>query len=165
VSVREGELLYGDGKTLEAGERIHYGFQGDTVVYSTPDAYYYAHARYLPLLLLPREFELLFSVGGVIKPFTPGTGFLTTIGADAACTVAWTVDVNFRSGPGTENPIRQGVAGGYYDNADGRAAAADGSLWWRLADGIWLAVDDTYTAGACGDESVPLVEPPPLPSG
>ena len=165
VSVLEGEVSYGDGKTLKAGDQMQYGFQGDNVVFGKPEAYYYAHARYLPLPLLPREFELPFSLGGVLKPFTPGTGFLTTIPADATCTLAWTGDVNIRSGPGTEYPIRRGIPGGFYANADGRAVAKDGSLWWRMADGIWIAVDNTYTAGACGDDVIPLVDAPPLQSG
>ncbi|MBZ0288347.1 MAG: SH3 domain-containing protein, partial [Anaerolineae bacterium] len=165
VSVLEGEVLYGDGKTLEAGDQMQYGFQGDTVVYGPVTEYYYAHARYLPLPLLPREFELKFSLGGVIKPFTPGTGFLTGIAADAPCTVAWTGDVNLRSGPGTEYAIRRGLPGGFYAIADGRAAATDGSLWWRLADGIWIAQDNTFYAGACGDDVIPLVDAPPLASG
>lgn len=165
VSVLEGELLYGDGETLEAGERIQYGFQTDTIVFSSPEAYYFSRARYLPLQLLPREFELSFSLGGVIKPFTPGTGFLTTIAADAACTVAWTADVNLRAGPGTDYPIRQGVPGGFYANPDGRAVGNDERVWWRLADGIWIAVDNTFTAGACEQDAVPLVAAPPLQPG
>jgi len=162
VSVLEGELLYGAGATLKAGERMQYGYQADTIVYGEPEAYYYARARYLPLPLLPREFELVFSLGGVIKPFTPGTGFLTTIPVDAACTVAWSVDVNLRAGPGTDYPIRQGVPGGFYANPDGRAVGSDQRVWWRLADGIWIAVDNTFTAGACEMDAVPLVDAPAL---
>ena len=101
----------------------------------------------------------------MIKPFAPGTGFLTTIPADAACTVAWTVDVNLRAGPGTDYPIRQGVPGGYYGNPDGRAVGSDERVWWRLAEGIWITVDNTYTAGDCEQDAVPLVDAPPLQSG
>lgn len=165
VSLLEGELAYGDGKTLEAGDQMQYGYQGDNLVYGAVEEYYFVHARYLPLPLLPREFELPFSLGGVIHTFTPGTGFLTSIAPDAQCTLAWTGDVNLRSGPGTEYSIRRGLPGGYYANADGRAAAKDGSLWWRIADGIWIAVDNAFTAGACGDDQVPLVDAPPVQSG
>jgi hypothetical protein len=165
VSVLEGEMLYGDGLTLEAGERMQYGFQTDTIVFGAVEDYYFSRARYLPLQLLPREFELSFSLGGVIKPFTPGTGFLTTIADDAPCTAAWSADINLRGGPGTDYPIRQGVPGGFYANPDGRAVGSDQRVWWRLADGIWIAVDNTFTAGACDQDAVPLVIAPPLQSG
>lgn len=163
LSLLEGELLYDNGRTLEPAERMEYGFQGDTILYSTPIEYDYANARYLPLVLLPREFELPFALGGVIFPFTPGTGFLQTFTADSPCVAAWTADVNLRGGPGTNYPIRRGVTGGYYGNPDARAIGSDGAVWWRLGEGVWIAADSTFTAGACG--TLPLVSPPPLPTG
>jgi len=161
VSVLEGKANYTEIQ-WSSGENTDYGYQGDTLSITQPEDYNYAHARYLPLQLLPYEFELPFSLGGVISPFTPGTGFLNGVAADAACTVAWTVDVNIRSGPGTDYPIRRGVSGGYYSLPDARAVGTDGAVWWRLLDGIWLAANNTAAGGACGN--LPLVEPPPLPA-
>lgn len=163
LSLLEGELFYNDGYRLKPAERIEYGFQGSTINYSSPVEYDYANARYLPLVLMPREFELPFSLGGVIFPFTPGTGFLQTFTADSACVAAWTVDVNLRGGPGTNYPIRRGVTGGFYGNPDARAIGSDGAVWWRLGEGVWIAADNTAAAGACGN--LPLVSPPPLPAG
>ncbi|MCA0455893.1 MAG: SH3 domain-containing protein [Chloroflexi bacterium] len=163
LSLLEGELLYNNGYRLKPAESIEYGFQGSTILYTPPVEYDYANARYLPLVLLPREFELPFSLGGVIFPFTPGTGFLQTFTADSPCVAAWTVDVNLRSGPGTNYPIRRGVTGGYYGNPDARAIGSDGAVWWRLGEGVWIAADNTAAAGACGN--LPLVSPPPLPAG
>lgn len=162
LSMLEGDLFYNDGYRLEPAERIEYGFQGSTIIYSSPVEYDYANARYLPLVLLPREFELPFSLGGVIFPFTPGTGFLQTFTAESACVAAWTVDVNLRGGPGTNYPIRRGVTGGFYGNPDARAIGSDGAVWWRLGADVWIAADSTAAAGACG--TLPLVSPPPLPS-
>ena len=162
LTALEGGAIYEDGKTLETGERLTYGYQGDAIVYGAPEEYNFARARYLPLQLLPREFELAFSVGGLLYPFTPGTGFLTTIAADARCTVAWSVDVNLRAGPGTAYPIRRGVAAGYYGYPDARALDSEGRMWWRLAEAVWLAVDNTAGAGAC--DQVPIIEAPPLPA-
>jgi hypothetical protein len=162
LSILEGEVLYADGKRLKPAERLEYGFQGKDVVYGSPSEYDYANARYLPLVLLPREFELPFALGGVIFPFTPGTGFLQTFAADSPCITAWTADVNLRGGPGTNYPIRRGVTGGFYGKPDARAVGSDGAVWWRLVEGIWIAADNTATAGACG--TLPLVPPPPLPS-
>ena len=141
---------------------MRFGTEGDTMFFDAPTDYNYVLARNLPLALLPRPIELPFSTGGLITPFEPGTGFLNTIPADAACTVAWTANVNLRAGPGTNYPIRQGIAGGYYALPDSRAVGTDGRLWWRLADAIWLAADNTAAAGACG--SLPLVDTPPLPA-
>lgn len=162
VSLLEGSLNYADIQALEVGRKIQYGYQGDVIQYEAPEEYNYARARYLPLQLLPREFELPFSLGGVIFPFTPGTGFLNTIAPEAACTTAWTVDVNIRSGPGTNYPIRRGVPGGYFVRPDARAVGSDGAIWWRVVEGVWLAANNTAAAGACG--SLPLVEAPPLPA-
>lgn len=162
LSMLEGELFYADGRRLKPAEEIEYGFQGDTITYSAPVEYDYANARYLPLVLLPREFELPFSLGGVIFSFTPGTGFLQTFTTDSPCVAAWTVDVNLRGGPGTNYPIRRGVTGGFYGKPDARAIGSDGAVWWRLVEGVWIAADNTVAAGACG--TLPLVSPPPLPS-
>ena len=162
LSVLEGEVLYADGKRLKPAERLEYGFQGDKVLYGSPSEYDYANARHLPLVLLPHEFELPFALGGVIFPFTPGTGFLQTFAATSPCVAAWTADINLRGGPGTNYPIRRGVAGGFYGKPDARAVGSDGAVWWRLVDGVWIAADYTAAAGACGD--LPLVSPPPLPS-
>jgi hypothetical protein len=162
LSILEGEVFYDDGKQLKPAERIEYGFQGDKVLYGSPSEYDYANARYLPLVLFPREFELPFALGGVIFPFTPGTGFLQTFAADSPCIAAWTADVNLRGGPGTSYPIRRGVIGGFYGKPDARAVGSDGAVWWRLVDGVWIAADNTAVAGSCG--TLPVVAPPPLPS-
>lgn len=163
ISVLEGYLWYGEerGQTLNAGERLHYSYDGRRLTLSTqPEEYAFVRARYLPLPLLPREFALPFALGDVLFPFEPGAGFLTSIPLDAACVAAWAGDVNLRSGPGTNYPLRRGVPGGYYAYPDARAI--NGGVWWRLADGIWVAADVTVTAGACG--ALPLVDPPPLPN-
>jgi len=162
MSMLEGELFYSDGYRLKPAQRVEYGFQGSKIVYSNPAEYDYANARYLPLVLMPREFELPFSLGGVIFSFTPGTGFLQTFTADSPCVAAWTADVNLRGGPGVNYPIRRGISGGFYGNPDARAIGSDGAVWWRLVDGVWIAADSTFTAGACG--TLPLVSPPPMPS-
>ncbi len=163
LSTLEGEVFYADGRRLKPAQRMEYGYQGDTIKYDAPSEYDFANARYLPLVLLPREFELPFSLGGVIFPFTPGTGFLQTFTADSPCVSAWTADVNLRGGPGTNYPIRRGVTGGFYGNPEARAIGSDGAVWWRLVEGVWIAADNTFAAGSCG--TLPLVAPPPLPSG
>jgi uncharacterized protein YraI len=163
LSLLEGELFYADSQRLAPAQQIEYGFQGDVIEYGLPQDYDYANALNLPLVFLPRTFELPFSLGGVIFPFTPGAGFLQTIPAEGQCTAAWSVDVNLRAGPGTNYPIRRGVAAGFYGLPDARAVGSDGAIWWRLVEGVWIAADNTAAAGACG--TLPLVAPPPLPAG
>ncbi|MCB9453459.1 MAG: SH3 domain-containing protein [Anaerolineaceae bacterium] len=163
VSVLEGHLWYGEERlqTINAGERLHFAYDGRQLTAAAqPEDYAFVRARYLPLPLLPREFALPFALGDVVFPFEPGSGFLTSIPLDAACVAAWAGDVNLRGGPGTAYPLRQGVPGGYYAYPDARAI--NGGVWWRLAEGIWIAADVTVTAGDCGN--LPLVDPPPLPN-
>lgn len=164
VSVLEGAAFYGDGQRLEQGQAMQYGFTGDRIVYSVATDYRFYRARYLPLPLLPREFELPFSLGGLLTPFTTGVGYLSTIPADGACTVGWSVDINLRAGPGAEYPIRRGIASGFYGLPDGRALGSDGQVWWRLADDVWLSSANTASGGDCSVEAVPLVLAPPLPA-
>jgi hypothetical protein len=159
VSVLEGSALLGTGDdafTLNVGERLHYPFNGQTVGGRTTfESYHYAAARRLPsLYLLPRGFELPFSTGGLITPYIEGV--LASVTADDPCTIAWTVDVNLRAGPGTDFPIRQGVEANYVAYPDARASGTDGLLWWRLADEIWLNAENTIAAGACG--TLPVLE-------
>ncbi len=166
LSVLEGEAQYPDAasgeiRRLRAGRRITFGYQGARIIFKVPEDYHWSRARYLPLVLLPREFELPFSLGGIIQPFTPGTGFISAIPADAECTVAWTGDVNLRQGPGTDYPIRQGVPGGFYSTADARAQGSNGALWWRLTDSVWIAADATVASTSCGTLS--MIDMPPLP--
>jgi uncharacterized protein YgiM (DUF1202 family) len=168
ISVLEGEArvgIGGDYQTVQTGTLVHVPLIQGGGASGPPgsfEPYFYTRARNLPLALLPRQIELPFSMGGLIFQFEPGTGFLNTIPADGVCTVAWTADVNLRAGPGTSYPIRQGISGGYYAQPDARAVGSDGRLWWRLANEIWLAADNTAAAGACG--IVIMVDAPPLPS-
>jgi hypothetical protein len=162
ASLLEGVLTYGEDGLLQPAQTVQYGFNGDDIRYEQPTDYDYGRARFLPLVLLPREFELPFSLGGVLFPFTPGTGFLQTIAADGPCTVAWNADTNLRAGPGLEYPIRFGITTGFYGIAEARATGSDGEVWWRFVDSLWVAANITVVAGDCGN--LPMVEPPPLPS-
>lgn len=128
----------------------------------TPEEYVYFQARTLPLSLLPREIELPFTLAGLVTPFEPGTGYLTSVPADAACVIGWIVDVNLRAGPGTNYPLRQGAAANQSARPDARAVGSDGQVWWRLAEGVWLLANNTVFGGNCG--ALPFVDAPPVPT-
>jgi hypothetical protein len=162
VSVLEGQVLYGDDQVLLAGKRVQLGAGDNRVkVLFPPEDYYYARAEQLPFILLPRAIKLLFSLGGIVKPFAPGTGFLSKIPPDGPCTIVWTADVNLRGGPGTNYPLRRGVPGGNFARPDAQAKGTDDGLWWRLGEGIWLAANSTFAAGNCA--ALPLIDTPPVP--
>jgi hypothetical protein len=161
VSVLEGEIYLDQNTVFSAGKRLQVrreeaGFK----LLAAPEDYDYVRARYLPLNLLPRKIELPFSLGGVIQPFVPGTGFLANVKPTDPCVIAWNVDVNIRGGPGPEYPLRQGVPANYSARPDGLANGTDGVLWWRLAEGLWLRSGLASIAGTCLD--LPMVEVPPL---
>lgn len=166
LSVLEGSARFAlieETRTLNVGERARIRINSNGMYTGDPieiDDYHYSRARYLPLALLTRQIELPFSLGGLLTPYAQGG--LAQVAADAPCTVAWLSPVNVRFGPGTQYPIRQGVEGGFSARPDARATGLDGALWWRLAEDIWLAADATAAGGMCG--TLPLVEPPPLPS-
>ncbi len=161
VSVLNGEALLGadeDLFTLHEGERLLYPFNGETLgEHGLPEPYHYVAARNLPLFyLLPRTVELPFSTGGLLTTYADGD--LARIDAQVPCTIAWTVAINLRAGPGTGYAIRQGVEANFRATPDARAVGTDGVLWWRLAEGIWLSSENTLAAGTCGTLS--MVEDP-----
>jgi hypothetical protein len=85
----------------------------------------------------------------------------TQSGADTdtdgvACTVTASSTVNQRSGPGTSFAIAGTLAGGTSAAVEGQATGADGFVWWRLGEGIWVRSDVVNAAGNC--ESVPIVQ-------
>lgn len=168
LSVLEGEaVITSAGETLvTAGQMLTITLDAENQPVLTgtilPEEYVYFQARTLPLSLLPREVELPFTLAGIVTPFEPGTGYLTNVPADAACVIGWIVDVNLRAGPGIEYPLRQGAAANQSARPDARATGADGQVWWRIAEGVWLLANNTVFGGNCG--ALPFVEPPPVPT-
>jgi hypothetical protein len=159
IAVLEGEATDNATFTIESGERVVREldeFAGDTGEESPPEPYNYRTSVYLPLDLLPREIDLPFSTAGLLIPFEPGTGYLTSMALTDPCVVAWTTDVNLRRGPGTDYGLRQGIAANNSAYADARAVGTDGLVWWRLAEEVWLSSETTVFGGNCG--TLPYVE-------
>lgn len=77
--------------------------------------------------------------------------------ATVACSVRSSTNANQRSGPGTNFDRAGTLAGGVSAAVDGQATGADGFVWWRLGEGVWVRSDVVDEAGDC--ESVPIVQP------
>jgi hypothetical protein len=75
----------------------------------------------------------------------------------AVCTVSSGTDVNQRSGPGTDFELAGTLPNGVNAAVDGQATGADGFVWWRLGEGVWVRSDVVNEAGDCA--SVPTVQP------
>ena len=66
-------------------------------------------------------------------------------------------NANLRTGPGLDYAVVDGVLAGQFLNLTGTATAADGSLWYRLTNGLWI-YSDLVTLSAAG---LPQVTAPP----
>lgn len=153
ISVLEGQATYA-GRELNTAEATFLDFETGRASLAVP--YQYADIQHAPLDLLPREVELPFSTGDLLIPFTPGTGYLTSMLPTDPCVVAWTVSVNLRSGPGTEYPVQEAILGNLSARVASRAIGSDGRIWWRIADSIWLLADNTVFGGDCA--TLPYME-------
>lgn len=164
ISILEGYInLLDDVFAADAGDRFTVELDETAQAVNMPDfveAYNFSYANAAPLELLPREFELVFNVEGLLTPFEPGTGYLTSMALDDPCTIGWAGEVNLRAGPGTEYPIQQGVGANFAANPIARAVSTTNEVWWKIAEDVWVLASITVFAGNCGD--LPFVEAPPL---
>jgi hypothetical protein len=81
----------------------------------------------------------------------------TSDGSAAACSVSTGTNANQRSGPGTNFDLAGTLAAGVSAPVDGQATGADGFVWWRLGEGVWVRSDVVNQTGDC--EGVPVVQP------
>lgn len=75
----------------------------------------------------------------------------------AACTVSTASGANQRSGPGTDFDLAGTLSAGVNASVDGQATGADGFVWWRLGEGVWVRSDVVDESGNC--EGVSVVQP------
>jgi uncharacterized protein YraI len=156
----------GESTVVVPGTRVRVRYDAEQGVLTTPrdpEYYEYIRIRALPLTLLPRLIDdsLTFNLLGIVTPAAPAP--LDAINAESPCTVAaFNDEGRLRAGPGREYPIVGGLLNGESANPDARATALDGTVWWRIREGIWARVDVVYFAGDCS--SLPmLTELPPVP--
>lgn len=167
LSVLEGqaELRAPDVvRTVAAGQFIHVPLDetGQALPgVTSPMPYNYTRMLTLPVTLLPRPDVVIgLDLSTIIMP-RPGHGGspLAGLPADGPCVI--TVGeggANLRTGPGMEFPVR-GVIG-FRESAEplARAFGRDNSIWWKLAEFVWLRQDTTVTAGNCA--ALPVEESP-----
>lgn len=169
VTALEGNVRIESGGTTTVvvpGTRVRVRYDAERGVLTTPrqpEYYQYIRIRALPLALLPRMIDdsLTFNLLGVVTPAAPVP--LDSVTAESPCTVAaFNDEGRLRAGPGREYPIVGGLRNGESANPDARATALDGTIWWRLREGMWARMDVVYFAGNCS--SLPmLAELPPVP--
>lgn len=101
--------------------------------------------------------------GGQEAAASEGTGETTETASETAsetssttCTVSASTNANQRSGPGTNFDRAGTLAAGASADVDGQATGADGFVWWRLGDGVWVRSDVVIETEAC--EGVPVVQ-------
>jgi WD40 repeat protein len=73
------------------------------------------------------------------------------------CTVTALHKVSVRKGPGLNFATQGSLATEQQSEVTGRAEAANGDLWWRLANGTWVRSDLVTASYLCSD--VPIVKP------
>jgi hypothetical protein len=73
------------------------------------------------------------------------------------CRISGNSDVNQRTGPGTDYDLAGQLTAGSNADVNGQATGADGLVWWRLGEGVWVRSDVVDEAGDC--EAVPFVTP------
>jgi uncharacterized protein YraI len=156
----------GETTIVIPGTRVRVRYDAQQGILTTarqPEYYEYIRIRALPLALLPRPIDdhLTFNLLGVVTPVAPAP--LDGVNAESPCTVAaFNDEGRLRTGPGREYPIVGGLLNGESANPDARATALDGTVWWRLREGMWARVDVVYAAGQCSLLPM-LAELPPVP--
>lgn len=137
--------------TIEAG---NYAALAHDDEIAAPDSYDYTRLEVLPPELLPRAVLIVVNWERVLIPAASDP--LAGLDSTSVCTVAVVSDVNVRTGPGRAYPARGSMLANQSARPDGRAAGADGRLWWRLTPGAWLSSDVVFAVGACHE--VPILD-------
>jgi hypothetical protein len=81
----------------------------------------------------------------------------TSDSAAASCTVSSGTNANQRTGPGTNFDLAGTLVAGVSAPVDGQATGADGMVWWRLGEGVWVRSDVVDEIGDC--EGVLVMQP------
>ncbi|GAB4518857.1 MAG: hypothetical protein OHK0046_27000 [Anaerolineae bacterium] len=116
--------------------------------------YDYTRVEMLPIELLPRPILIDVEWERALIPAQPNP--LAGLTSEAVCTIAVGEDVNVRSGPGRDYPLRGSLLTNQSARPDGRAAGTDGRVWWRITPGAWVSFDVVFAVGNCN--ALPLID-------
>lgn len=156
-----------DGNVNYADEVIGEGYQLlITDVDSVISPYEISRLAPLPTEILPRYTYIGIELATIITPApTDHRSPIADVLVDAQC-VLTTGDggANFRSGPGSEFPIRGVLAFRETANPIGRVIGSDGLLWYELAQNIWVTSQVVVTGGDCIGVPQSQRIPVPLPT-
>jgi WD40 repeat protein len=92
-----------------------------------------------------------------VTPQSGDGGSASSVSTDiaAVCTISGPRNANLRGGAGTTFDAVGTLNVGVPAAVDGQATGADGFVWWRLGEGVWVRSDVVDETGSC--ESVPVV--------
>lgn len=158
--VLEGELSYEDEAIIEGYQLLV--SESD----STIEPYDSTRFAPLPTQILPRYTYIGIELATIITPAPTidRSPIADVLVADPCVITTGQGGANFRSGPGSEFPIRGVLAFRETANPISRVIGSDGLLWYELAQNIWVTSQVVVTGGDC--LSVPQAQriPVPLPT-
>lgn len=140
------EVLAGEGVTL----------QPDAV--PIPSAYNYNRLALLPLQRLPREIYPALDFSTLVRPARENVNPLEGLGMNDTCTIAALLaPANLRETPAPNSRVRYVLQLGESAQPNGRTQGADGAVWWRLAEQVWVSSNAVAALGNCG--TLPITPP------
>jgi Bacterial SH3 domain len=171
----EFDIFVIDGTTQIADTEIDEGYHA--VVSTAKDAagnwlettirpYDFARLAPLPTEILPQYTYVGIDLSTIITPAptTDRSPIADVLVTDPCVLTTGAGGANLRGGPGAEFPVRGAL--GFRETARpiGRTTGSDGTLWWELAQNVWITATVVVTGGDC--VSVPQSQriPNPLPT-
>ena len=158
--VIEGRARIG-GATADEG----YVVRVDETRIAAPTIYDFDRMAHLPTYALPRYVYIGLEIATLISPApTDGTSPLTGILVNELCVITTGEGgSNLRAGAGREFPIRGVMAMRETARPIAKTIGTDGSIWWELAQNVWVSGATTVTGGDCvsvpQSQRIPVLPP------
>lgn len=77
---------------------------------------------------------------------------------DDVCLISADSNINLRTEPSTDSALAGSLAAGRYAIVDRQMLGADGFVWWRIPDGIWVRSDVGQAVDVATCEDVPTIQ-------
>ena len=122
-----------------------------------PEAYDFQRMMRLPIAALPHPTVVALDTYTIVRRRpADGSNPLAVLTSESTCHIsAPTLGANIRSAPALDAPVIALLGPRESATPLARAFGSDESLWWKLAEYIWIRIDATIFGGDC--EAVPLI--------